>query len=146
MIVNLLGGGDAVHQLYDSSYSSKSPKIAYTIFDEKLTRELTLRAVVAGPHGIAETRLLLKIEVSVSAASWQALERLLVHLAAVGALPALLADAGAFRAESMPRTGRMWTVDLLAELAFVASDAAALAVGAVSVSIAVGNFALVVSQ
>lgn len=81
-----------------------------------------------------------------SAAVRQALQRLLVHLATVGALPALFADARALRAETVAGAGWMRTVDLLAVLPFVAAHAVALAVGAVAVAVAVGHLALVVPQ
>lgn len=87
-----------------------------------------------------------QIEVPVSSAIWQALQRLLVHLAAVRSLPSLLADTGAFRAETMAGAGRMWTVHFLAVLPFVTAHAVALSIGAVAVAVAIGHLALVVSQ
>ena len=105
-----------------------------------------LGTVIAGPHGLAQARLRLEIKVAVSAAPWQALKRLLVHLTAVGALPSLLADTSALGAESVTGARGMGAVYLLAKLALVASDAVALAIGAVSVAIAIGHFALVVAQ
>lgn len=107
---------------------------------------LTFRAIVAGPHGLAEAGLGLQVEVAVSAAVRQALQRLLVHLATVGPLPALFADARALGAETVAGAGWMRTVDLLAVLPFVAAHAVALAVGAVAVAVAVGHLALVVPQ
>lgn len=107
---------------------------------------LTFGAIIAGPHRLTEARLRLEIKVAVSAATRQALERLLIHLTAVSALPALLADAGALGTETMPRAGRVRAVHLLAELALVATYAVALSIRAVSVSIAIRHLALVVSQ
>lgn len=107
---------------------------------------LTLRAIVAGPHGLAEAGLGLQIEIPVAAAVRQALQSLFVHLTAIGPFPALLADARALGAETVARAGRMRAVDLLAVLALVAAHTVALAVGAVAVAVAVGHLALVVSQ
>lgn len=88
----------------------------------------------------------LEIEGSVTAAIRQALQRFLVHLTAVGSFPTFFADARALGAETVARTSRMRTVDFLAVLALVTAHTVALAVGAVSVPVAIGHFAFVVSQ
>lgn len=80
-----------------------------------------------------------------SAAVWQALQRLFVHLAAVGSFPTLFADARALGAETVTGAGRVRAVDFLAILPLVAAYTVALAVGAVAVAVAVGHLALVVS-
>lgn len=76
----------------------------------------------------------------------QALQCLFVHLTAVGSFPALFTDARALGAETVTRAIRMWTVHLLAIFPLVAAHTVALPVGAVAVAVAVGYFALVVSQ
>lgn len=81
-----------------------------------------------------------------TAAAGQALQSLLVHLATVGALPSLLADAGSLGAKAVSRAGRVRAVNLFAELALVAAHAVALAVGAVSVTVAVRHLALVMAK
>lgn len=106
----------------------------------------TFRAIVTGPHGLAEAGLGLEVECTVAAAVRQALQRFLVHLTAVGTFPALFADARALGAETVAGASRMRTVDLLAVLALVAAHTVALAVGAVPVPVAIGHLALVVSQ
>lgn len=81
-----------------------------------------------------------------AAAVRQTLQRLLVHLTAVGSLPTLFTDARALGAETVARASRMRTVDLPAILPLVTAYAVALAVRAVAVSVAVGHLALVVPQ
>lgn len=81
-----------------------------------------------------------------AAAVRQALQCLLVHLAAVGTFPTFFADARALGAETVTRARRMRAVDLLAVFSLVAAHTVALAVGAVPVTVAVGHLALVVSQ
>lgn len=107
---------------------------------------LTFRAIVAGPHRLAEARLGLEIEVSMPAAVRQALQCLFVHLTAVGSFPALFTDARALGAETVARASRMRTVHFLTIFSFVAAYTIAFAVGAVAVAVAVRHFALVVSQ
>lgn len=68
-----------------------------------------------------------------------------VHGGTVKSLPAFLADATAFNTESVSRASWMDAVDFLAELALVPSDAGAFPVDAVTVSVAVGDFALIVA-
>lgn len=75
----------------------------------------------------------------------QALQCLLIHLAAVGSFPALFTDARALGAETVARASRMRTVDLLAVLPLVAAYTITLAVGAMPMAVAVGHLALVVS-
>lgn len=81
-----------------------------------------------------------------TAAVRQALQRLLVHLTAIGSLPTLFTDARALGAKTVARASRMWTVNLFAILPLVAAYTVAFAVGAVAVAVAVGHLALVVSQ
>lgn len=81
-----------------------------------------------------------------TAAVRQALQRLLVHLTAVGSFPALFTDARALGAETVAGASRMRTVDLFAVFSLVAAYTVALAVGTMPVTVAVGHFALVVSQ
>lgn len=107
---------------------------------------LTFRAIITRPHGLAETGLGLEIESSMTAAVRQALQRLLVHLTAIGSLPTLFTDARALGAKTVARASRMWTVNLFAILPLVAAYTVAFAVGAVAVAVAVGHLALVVSQ
>lgn len=106
----------------------------------------TFRAVVARPHGLAEARLSFKIKVAVAAAVGQTLQRLLVHLAAISSLPALLAYAGALRAETVAGTSRMGAVHLLAILPLVPTHAIALSIRAMPVPVAIRHFAFVVSE
>lgn len=107
---------------------------------------LTFRAIITGPHGLADAGLGLQIEIPVAAAVRQALQCLLVHLTAVSSFPALFTDTRTLGAETVTRASRMRTVDLLAVLPLVAAYTVALAVGAVAMAVAVGHFALVVSQ
>lgn len=81
-----------------------------------------------------------------SAAVGETLQRLLVHLTAISPFPTLLTNAGALRAETVTRASWVRAVHLLAILPFVPSHAIALAVGAVTVPVAVRYLALVVSQ
>lgn len=74
------------------------------------------------------------------------MQRVFIYGRAIGALPAFLADASAISAEAMTRAVGVWTINFLAEFAFVATHALALAAHAVTVSIAVGHFALIVPQ
>lgn len=106
----------------------------------------TFGTVIARPHWFAEARLGFEIESTVTTTTRQTLQCLLVHLTAIRAFPAFLTDTSAFRAKTMTRTSRMWTIYLLAEFAFVTSSTAALAVCALSVSIAVGYLAIVVVE
>lgn len=65
---------------------------------------------------------------------------------AVLASPAFLADARAFGTEAVIRAGRMWTIGFLAESSLEATRARTFSAHAVTVTIAVGNFAFVVCQ
>lgn len=107
---------------------------------------LTFRAIITGPHGLAEAGLSLQIEIPMTVAVRQALQCFLIHLTAVSSFPTLFTDARAFGAETVARASRMRTVDLFAVLPLVAAYTVALAVGAMPVTVAVGHFALVVSQ
>lgn len=107
---------------------------------------LTFRAIITGPHGLAEASLRFEIEVPVAAAVRQALQCLFVHLTAVGTLPTFFTDARALGAETVARASRMRTVNFLAVFSLVAAYTVALAVRAVPVAVAIGHLALVVSQ
>lgn len=107
---------------------------------------LTFRAIITGPHGLAETGLGLQIEIPMTAAVRQALQCLFIHLTAVGSFPALFTDARALGAKAVAGASRMRTVDLFAIFPLVAAYTVALAVSAMPVTVAVRHFALVVSQ
>lgn len=106
----------------------------------------TFGAVIARPHGFAEARLSFKIKVPVSATVGQALQRFLVHLAAIRSFPPFLTNAGALRAETMTGASRMGAVHFLAILPFVATYAIALSIRAMPVSVTIRHFAFVVSE
>lgn len=76
----------------------------------------------------------------------QALQRLLVHLAAIRSFPPFLANAGALRAETVAGASRMGAVHFLAVLPLVATHAIALSIRAMPVSVTIRHFAFVVSQ
>lgn len=104
------------------------------------------RAIITGPHRLTEAGLSLKIEISVTAAVWQALQCLLVHLTAIGSLPTLFTDARALGAKTVARASWMRTINFLAILPLVAAYTVAFAVGAVTMAVAVGHLTFIVSQ
>lgn len=67
----------------------------------------TFRAIITAPFWCANARLRVQIEITVAGTIGQTLQRVLIHLAAVLSLPALLAQTGAVRAESMAGARRM---------------------------------------
>jgi hypothetical protein len=62
----------------------------------------------------------------------------------IESLPAFLAYAVSFDAEAVAVASRMWTIGFGAELSFITLDAGTFSIYALPVTVAIGNFALVV--
>jgi len=105
-----------------------------------------LRAVVTAVLDLAQTTLRVRIKLAVIRAVGQARNRVLILKRAVNTSPTLFADASSFRAVAVTGTCRMRAVNLFAELSFVAQHARTLAGNAVTVSVTIRNFTLVVCQ
>jgi hypothetical protein len=104
------------------------------------------RAVVSRPQRFAVTRLRFDVEFTVTGAVGQALQRVLIRLTTVRSFPAFLAHARAVQTDAVAVTRRMRTVDFLAEFPFVTAHAHTLTVRTLTVSVAIGYLAFVVSQ